>query len=63
LPGFPGRRSTSTSVTRPSTGTAAEDLGRLLGRHETILGNHDILHNQRTPAREDATLAATRCST
>jgi Calcineurin-like phosphoesterase len=38
-------------------GTEAEDrmarrwLGRLPGRHETILGNHDILHNKRTPAQ------------
>jgi Calcineurin-like phosphoesterase len=38
-------------------GTNAEDvlarrwLGRLPGRHETILGNHDILHNKRTPAQ------------
>ena len=26
-------------------------LGRLPGRHEAILGNHDILHNVRTPGR------------
>lgn len=26
-------------------------LGRLPGRHETIMGNHDILHNIRTPAQ------------
>jgi 3',5'-cyclic AMP phosphodiesterase CpdA len=38
-------------------GTAAEDqmarrwLGRLPGRHETILGNHDIMHNERTPTQ------------
>src|SRR4051794_17656817 len=38
-------------------GLEAEDvrarrwLGRLPGRHETILGNHDIFHNGRTPGR------------
>ena len=38
-------------------GTEAEDvkaqrwLGRLRGRSETILGNHDFLHNKRTPAQ------------
>src|SRR3954468_1872562 len=26
-------------------------LDRLPGRHETILGNHDIWHNGRTPAQ------------
>jgi 3',5'-cyclic AMP phosphodiesterase CpdA len=38
-------------------GTEEEDemarrwLGRLPGRHETILGNHDIRHNERTPTQ------------
>src|SRR3954453_18844281 len=38
-------------------GRATEDekarrwLGRLPGRHETILGNHDIMHNKRTPTQ------------
>ena len=38
-------------------GVAAEDrmarrwMGRLPGPHDTILGNHDILHNERTPAQ------------
>jgi calcineurin-like phosphoesterase family protein len=39
------------------SGTAAQDemalrwLGRLPGRYETILGNHDIWHNNRTPGQ------------
>jgi hypothetical protein len=42
----------STEHGRPEEDAMAKRwLGRLPGRHETILGNHDIMHSIRTPAQ------------